>query len=187
MTETPLVGPLPQIGYGTWRQNGDAARQCVLWALEAGYRHIDTAVGYGNEAEVGAALAESRLARQEVFVTTKIPPDHPVEKVWRDLPVPVSVSVPVAETRNEEQRTKIPAHPTCTCWGRVGAFGSTFFDFRSGPSAAETAALQRRTGCGWGIRHPASGIWHPCGRVGGSIFVLRSAVRPGSIENSGFS
>jgi 2,5-diketo-D-gluconate reductase B len=76
MTETPLVGPLPQIGYGTWRQNGDAARQCVLWALEAGYRHIDTAVGYGNEAEVGAALAESRLARQEVFVTTKIPPDR---------------------------------------------------------------------------------------------------------------
>ena len=74
MTEIPLVGPMPQIGYGTWTQTGDAARQCVLWALEAGYRHIDTAVGYGNEAEVGAALAESRLGRPEVFVTTKVPP-----------------------------------------------------------------------------------------------------------------
>jgi 2,5-diketo-D-gluconate reductase B len=47
----------------------------VGWALEAGYRHIDTAAAYGNEAEVGAALAKSRLARAEVFVTTKIPPD----------------------------------------------------------------------------------------------------------------
>ncbi len=74
MTATPLVGPIPQIGYGTWTQTGDEARQCVLWALEAGYRHIDTAVGYGNEAEVGAALAASGLARAEVFVTTKIPP-----------------------------------------------------------------------------------------------------------------
>ena len=75
MTEIPLVGPIPQIGYGTWTRTGDAARRCVLAALEAGYRHIDTAVGYGNEAEVGAALAEARLARAEVFVTTKIPPD----------------------------------------------------------------------------------------------------------------
>ena len=75
MTEIPLVGPIPQIGYGTWTQTGDAARACVLAALEAGYRHIDTAAVYGNEAEVGAALAEARLARSEVFVTTKIPPE----------------------------------------------------------------------------------------------------------------
>jgi 2,5-diketo-D-gluconate reductase B len=75
MTETPRIGPIPQIGYGTWTQTGDAARACVSWALEAGYRHIDTAVGYGNEAEVGAALAEARLARSEVFVTTKVPPE----------------------------------------------------------------------------------------------------------------
>ena len=75
MTEIPLVGPIPQIGYGTWTQTGDAARACVLAALEAGYRHIDTAALYGNEAEVGAALAEARLARSEVFVTTKVPPD----------------------------------------------------------------------------------------------------------------
>lgn len=76
MTETPLVGPMPQIGYGTWTRTGDEARRCVLWALEAGYRHIDTAASYGNEDEVGAALAESRIARPEVFVTTKIPPDR---------------------------------------------------------------------------------------------------------------
>ena len=65
--------------YGFSRVNkvarGNTRDLRVLWALEAGYRHIDTAVGYGNEAEVGAALGEARLARAEVFVTTKIPPD----------------------------------------------------------------------------------------------------------------
>ena len=76
MPVTPLIGPMPQIGYGTWTQTGGGARQCVLWALEAGYRHIDTAEAYGNEAEVGAALAASGLARAEVFVTTKVAPEH---------------------------------------------------------------------------------------------------------------
>ena len=45
-------------------------------ALEAGYRHLDTATVYGNEAEVGRALAESGVARDDVFVTTKCPPDR---------------------------------------------------------------------------------------------------------------
>ena len=44
-------------------------------ALDAGYRHIDTATMYGNEAEIGQALADSDVARDDVFVTTKLPPD----------------------------------------------------------------------------------------------------------------
>ncbi|WP_373354751.1 aldo/keto reductase [Pseudoroseicyclus sp. CXY001] len=69
-------GVLPQIGYGTFQQRGDAARALTLAALEAGYRHIDTAEGYENESEVGRGIAESGLARGELFVTTKVKPEH---------------------------------------------------------------------------------------------------------------
>jgi len=65
---------IPLLGFGTWQIRGEPARQAVSWALEAGYRHIDTATLYRNEAEVGAAVAESGLARDELFVTTKIQP-----------------------------------------------------------------------------------------------------------------
>ena len=76
MTSVTSIGPIPQIGYGTWQRDGDEARRCVLWALEAGYRHLDTAEGYGNEAFVGKALAESDVARDAIFLTTKVAPDH---------------------------------------------------------------------------------------------------------------
>ncbi|GAA5033604.1 aldo/keto reductase [Actinopolymorpha pittospori] len=72
----PPSGQIPLIGFGTWQLRGDEARQAVSWALEAGYRHIDTATGYGNEQQVGAALADSGVPRDQVFVTTKLPPDH---------------------------------------------------------------------------------------------------------------
>jgi 2,5-diketo-D-gluconate reductase A len=72
----PPGGQIPLIGFGTWQLRGDEARQAVSWALEAGYRHIDTATGYGNEQQVGAALADSGVPRDQVFVTTKLPPDH---------------------------------------------------------------------------------------------------------------
>lgn len=65
---------MPLLGLGTWQLRGSAARQAVLWALEAGYRHADTATMYGNEREIGAALRESGLPREEVFLTTKLPP-----------------------------------------------------------------------------------------------------------------
>jgi diketogulonate reductase-like aldo/keto reductase len=72
----PLAGgaQLPLIGFGTWKLTGYPAEAAVTAALTAGYRHVDTAVMYGNEAEVGSALAESGLARDEVFITTKIRP-----------------------------------------------------------------------------------------------------------------
>ncbi|GIH16422.1 oxidoreductase [Rugosimonospora africana] len=65
---------MPSVGFGTWQLQGDSAYQAVRLALEAGYRHIDTATMYGNEDEVGRALRDSGLDRSEVFVTTKAPP-----------------------------------------------------------------------------------------------------------------
>jgi 2,5-diketo-D-gluconate reductase A len=67
---------MPLLGFGTWQIHGKAAYDAVRDALEAGYRHIDTATMYGNEAEVGRALAESGVPRDEVFVTTKLPPER---------------------------------------------------------------------------------------------------------------
>jgi len=66
--------PIPLLGFGTWQITGDDAVRATTAALEAGYRHLDTATVYGNEAEVGRALAESGVAREDVFVTTKCPP-----------------------------------------------------------------------------------------------------------------
>jgi diketogulonate reductase-like aldo/keto reductase len=64
---------MPMIGFGTWQLRGRAGRQAVLTAFHDGYRHIDTATMYGNEAEVGHALVESGLDRGSVFLTTKLP------------------------------------------------------------------------------------------------------------------
>jgi diketogulonate reductase-like aldo/keto reductase len=64
---------MPQIGLGVWQSaTGTVTREAVLAALRLGYRHVDTARIYGNEADVGAAVRESGVARDEVFVTTKL-------------------------------------------------------------------------------------------------------------------
>lgn len=63
---------VPALGFGTWRLSGEACRRAVGEALAAGYRHIDTAAMYGNEDAVGAAIADSGLARGALFVTTKL-------------------------------------------------------------------------------------------------------------------
>ena len=67
---------MPNIGAGTFRLQGRQAIDSVGNALDLGYRHIDTAQIYGNEAEVGQALAASGLPRGDVFVTTKIWTEH---------------------------------------------------------------------------------------------------------------
>ena len=64
---------MPLLGLGTWQARGSEAAEAIRFALEAGYRHIDTATMYGNEGQVGRALAESGVARTDVFVTTKLP------------------------------------------------------------------------------------------------------------------
>jgi 2,5-diketo-D-gluconate reductase A len=65
---------MPLLGFGTWQLRGQRAYDAVRTALDAGYRHIDTAAIYGNEAEVGHALRDSGLDRRDLFVTTKLPP-----------------------------------------------------------------------------------------------------------------
>ena len=65
---------IPKVGFGTWQTpDGDTAYNAVANALKAGYRHIDTAKVYGNEASVGKAIADSGIAREEIFLTTKCP------------------------------------------------------------------------------------------------------------------
>jgi 2,5-diketo-D-gluconate reductase B len=71
-----LVGPIPHIGFGTWKRNGDDGYRAVLDALEVGYRHIDTAEAYDNEQDVGKAISLSRLKREDLFITTKVAPDN---------------------------------------------------------------------------------------------------------------
>ncbi len=64
---------IPRVGIGVWQApRGAATRSAVATALSLGYRHVDTARIYGNEADVGAAIRESGLRRDEVFVTTKL-------------------------------------------------------------------------------------------------------------------
>jgi len=67
---------IPLLGLGTWRADGDGAALATATALELGYRHIDTATAYGNEAQVGRGLRSSGVPRDEVFLTTKLPPDR---------------------------------------------------------------------------------------------------------------
>jgi 2,5-diketo-D-gluconate reductase A len=66
---------MPMLGLGVWQvPNGAACVNAVRWALDLGYRHIDTAQAYGNEQSVGKALRESGVPRDEVFITTKFFP-----------------------------------------------------------------------------------------------------------------
>lgn len=64
---------IPVLGFGTWQvKEGEQAYESVKYALECGYRHIDTASGYGNEKSVGRAIQESGIDRRELFITTKL-------------------------------------------------------------------------------------------------------------------
>lgn len=65
---------IPVLGFGTWPLKGEAARRAVTAALDAGYRHIDTAAMYANEAEVGEAIRQHATPREEIFITTKVWP-----------------------------------------------------------------------------------------------------------------
>ena len=65
---------VPTLGLGTWALSGRQCYDAVRAALELGYRHVDTADMYGNEAEVGRAMRDSGIARDAIFLTTKVPP-----------------------------------------------------------------------------------------------------------------
>ena len=77
MTFSPVLtfndgNTIPQLGYGVWQVEDDVAEKVVVQAFEAGFRHIDTAKIYGNEAGVGRAIERSGLKPEEMFITTKL-------------------------------------------------------------------------------------------------------------------
>lgn len=66
---------LPVLGLGTWQVTGSECQRVVETAIELGYRHVDTAAMYENEADVGRALANAKLPREKLWLTTKVSPD----------------------------------------------------------------------------------------------------------------
>ena len=86
----PTGAPIPALGFGTYKVAPEDTYDAVSRALEVGYRHIDTAQMYGNEAEVGAALEASGIPREDLFVTTKVDnsnhePDRAAVSIRRSL------------------------------------------------------------------------------------------------------
>lgn len=67
---------IPILGFGTWQLRGTGARDAVRVAVDVGYRHIDTATMYENEKQVGEAVRASGVSREDVFITTKLPPSR---------------------------------------------------------------------------------------------------------------
>lgn len=63
---------IPHIGLGTWQLNGQQCRHAVSVALQLGYRHIDTAMIYANQKDIGVAIKESKIARRSLFITSKV-------------------------------------------------------------------------------------------------------------------
>jgi 2,5-diketo-D-gluconate reductase B len=80
---------MPNPGFGTFRLEGDTLKQSIHAAFEAGYRHIDTAQFYGNEAGVGEVIRDSSVARKDIFLTTK---------VWFDKLEPATLKASVDES-----------------------------------------------------------------------------------------
>ncbi len=86
---------IPIVGLGTWKSKKEEAYNAVKWALETGYRHIDSAAVYGNEVEVGKAIKDSNVDRKEIFLTSKLwnteqgyeSTKKAIEKSLRDLDV----------------------------------------------------------------------------------------------------
>jgi diketogulonate reductase-like aldo/keto reductase len=79
---------IPTLGLGVWQvRNGAECENAVRWALEVGYRHVDTAQAYGNEESVGKAIRDSGVPREEVFITTKFYPGSrdPAAEAQRSL------------------------------------------------------------------------------------------------------
>ncbi len=70
----------PALAFGTWLIQNDKAANCVRMAIEAGYRHIDTAQAYGNEEGVGQGIRDSGIKREDIFVTTKVMAEYKTYK-----------------------------------------------------------------------------------------------------------
>ena len=75
---------IPALGFGTWTMKGAQARDLVAQAIDTGYRHIDTAAMYDNEADVGQGIATSGVSRNDLFLTTKVWPDQVKDGSFQD-------------------------------------------------------------------------------------------------------
>lgn len=132
---------VPALGLGTFELTGDAGIAAIRSAIEIGYRHIDTAIRYGNEREVGTALRASGLPREDLFVTTKI---------WFDSLAPEEVERCTAESLDRLQldhvdlllvhwpTSDVPLGETLTAFAEQKAKGRTR---RIGVSNFPTALL----------------------------------------------
>lgn len=67
---------IPKVGFGTWQASEEDAYNSVLYALESGYRHIDTALAYQNEKAIGKAIKDSGIKREDIYITTKLPAQY---------------------------------------------------------------------------------------------------------------
>ena len=81
MTDIPAVDlgggvTMPVIGFGTWQLSGHRGYEAIRYALDVGYRHVDTATMYRNESEVGRAIKDTSLDRGDLFITTKLQPGN---------------------------------------------------------------------------------------------------------------
>jgi 2,5-diketo-D-gluconate reductase B len=127
---------VPVLGFGTWLITGDDAAEAARDALEIGYRQIDTARAYENEREVGRGIADSGVARDEIFLTTKVPPDdasaddvqrdceHSLERLgvdyldllllhWPSPDVPLEETMKALTALRADGRIRRPARTTC--------------------------------------------------------------------------
>ena len=76
---------IPRLGFGVWESHGDDCVSAVIHALQSGYRHIDTAQYYGNEALVRTAVLSSNIPRSEIFITTKYDEVKDGERIYQDV------------------------------------------------------------------------------------------------------
>ena len=144
-TDLPNDVRMPVVGLGTANLRGEPGYHAIRAALDAGYRHLDTAAAYHNEAEVGRAVRDSGLDRADVFVTTKLPPedagraaevlDESLGRLGLDhvdlwlvhWPPPANEVVPVWEAFRAARES-----------GRVRAIGVSNYDLRLIDSLVDT-------------------------------------------------
>lgn len=111
---------IPCVGFGTWQvPDGETTVRSVVQAVEAGYRHIDTAAIYGNEAGVGEAIRACGVAREELFITTKLwntdrgyertlaAFDPVAQKAWPGLPRPLSDPLAGKQAARRDERRAV--------------------------------------------------------------------------------
>jgi hypothetical protein len=137
---------IPALGLGTWDLHG--AAEIVEQTLRLGYRYIDTAEMYGTETEVGEGLRASGVARDEVFITTKVWPDH-LAPAALERAAKASLARGLAGgagvgLRGSVERRRPAAGPENTCRRRAACTAATMPDVPRRPRRRDAAAPKAR-------------------------------------------